>query len=90
MIIMMDVCEVWFGGMFVELGIWVVFRDGRVRYVELNDLVVYVLVVVFSIEEDCFVIMCWVFVVFVVGFIVDCIDCFDVCVVVCIVDFVFI
>lgn len=90
MIIMMDVCEVWFGGMFVELGIWVVFRDVRVRYVELNDLVVYVLVVVFSIEEDCFVIMCWVFVVFVVEFNVDCIDCFDVCVVVCIVDFVFI
>lgn len=88
--IMIDVCDVCFGGMFVELGIGVVFRDVRVRYVELNDLVVYVLVVVFSIEEDCFVIMCWVFVVFVVEFIVDCIDCFDVCVVVCIVDFVFI
>lgn len=40
MIIMMDVCDVWFGGMFVELGIWVVFRDVRVRYVELNDLIV--------------------------------------------------
>lgn len=40
MIIMMDVCEVWFGGMFVELGIGVIFGDGRVRYVELNDLVV--------------------------------------------------
>lgn len=88
--IMIDVCDVCFGGMFVELGIGVVFRDVRVRYVELNDLVVFVLVLVFSIEEDCFVIMSWGFVVVIVVSIVGCIDCLDFCVVDWFVDFVYV
>lgn len=77
--IMTDVCDVCSGGTPIEPGIRVASRDVRARYVELNDPAVSVLVLVFSIKEDRFVIMSRGSVVAIVVSIVGCIDCSDFC-----------
>lgn len=77
--IMTDVCDVCSGGTPVEPDIGVASRDVRARYVELNDPAVPVLVLVFSIEEDRFVITSRGSVVAIVVSIVGCTDCSDFC-----------
>lgn len=87
---MIDVCDVCSGETPIELDVRVVSTDVRVRYVELNDPTVPVLVVVFSIEEDRSVITSRVSVVAIVELIVDCTGCSDFCAVDCIVDSVYV